>query len=289
MQRIVPSIWCRGTADQAAAFYQAVFPGTETVQSTTYPSQDLPDFQREMAGQTLTHELSVNGYRMVLINAGEEFQPTPALSFFVHITDRAELTDVWHKLLDGGTALMDLGEYDFSSYYGWVADRFGVNWQLMLADPEYPRPYIVPNLMFSGPVQNQAAAAVDSYVDLFPDAKLGTRVTYPEGQGPVTEESVVFSDFTLYSEPLSAMDSGVEQPFTFSEGVSLMVNARDQAEIDHLWEALSAVPEAEACGWCKDAYGVSWQIVPENMDELMARDGAYEKLLGMKKLRISEF
>ena len=85
------------------------------------------------------------------------------------------------------------------------------------------------------------------------------------------------------------MDSGVEQPFTFSPGVSLSVQCADQAEIDRLWDALSAVPEAEQCGWLVDRAGVSWQIVPANMAELMAKPDAFAHMMPMKKLIIADF
>jgi predicted 3-demethylubiquinone-9 3-methyltransferase (glyoxalase superfamily) len=85
------------------------------------------------------------------------------------------------------------------------------------------------------------------------------------------------------------MDSGVEQQFEFGCGVSLEVQCTDQAEIDRLWEALSAVPEAEQCGWLADRFGVSWQIVPADMAELMQRPDAYEHMMGMKKLVIADF
>ncbi|WP_374700217.1 VOC family protein [Arthrobacter sp. JCM 19049] len=99
----------------------------------------------------------------------------------------------------------------------------------------------------------------------------------------------MYSDFTLKGQTFSAMDSGVEMAFTFTPGVSLEVACRDQFEIDALWEALSAVPKAEQCGWLTDRFGVSWQIVPQNMGELMQRPGAFEKLMGMKKIVIDEF
>lgn len=99
----------------------------------------------------------------------------------------------------------------------------------------------------------------------------------------------MFSDFALGGQWLIAMDSGVEQDFTFTEGVSLSVACKDQAEIDRLWTELSRVPESEVCGWCKDEFGVSWQIVPESMPELMTRPRAYETLMTMKKIEIDKF
>lgn len=83
------------------------------------------------------------------------------------------------------------------------------------------------------------------------------------------------------------MDSGVEQPFTFSEGFSLMVKAEGQDDLDRLWAVLSTDPSAEQCGWCRDEFGVSWQIVPRDIEDLMARPGAYARLMEMKKIDIA--
>lgn len=290
MQRIVPTIWLDRNADEAASFYATAFPDTLIDNRVTYPTTDLPDFQADRAGETLTVDVVIDGYRLTLLNGGPEFGPTPAISFFVNFDPsrmadaRGELDRLWERLTDGGIVLMQLDSYDFSEHYGWVADRYGVNWQLMLTDPAgEPRPYIVPNLMFGG----QARQAVDDYVALFPGARVGTRVTYPDGGSH--SGKVMFSEFQLYGEWLTAMDSAVEQPFSFTPGLSLMVNADGQEEIDRLWNGLSAVTAAEQCGWLQDRYGVSWQIVPDTMAELMSRPGAYGKLLGMKKLVIDEF
>jgi len=276
MQRIVPTIWFNRNADEAAEFYADVFPDTLVDARVPHPE----------SGETLTVDVLIDGYRVTLLNGGPEFGPTPAISFFVNFDPsrmedaRGELDRLWARLTDGGIVLMPLDRYDFSEHYGWVADRFGVNWQLMLTDPAgEPRPYIIPNLMYGG----QARQAVDDYVALFPGAQVGTRVTYPDSG------EVMFSEFQLYGEWFTAMDSAVEQPFTFTPGLSLMVNAHGQEEIDRLWNGLSAVVALEQCGWLQDRYGVSWQIVPDNMAELMERPGAYQKLLGMRKLVIDEF
>lgn len=296
MQRIVPNIWFNRTADEAAAFYINAFPEAHVVEKTTYPSEGLLDFQQEFAGETLTVTLELSGYRLTLINAGDEFSPNPSVSFFLNfdpafrIDARGDLDRVWQSLSEGGTILMELGEYPFSKRYGWIQDKFGVSWQIMLTDPEgEPRPFVVPNLMFSGDVQNKAGEAVDFYRSVLPDSRLGTRVTYPEAAGPVTTESVMFSDFKAYGDWVAAMDSGVEQPFTFNSGVSLQVNVSGQEELDRIWAELSAVPEAEQCGWLTDRYGFNWQITPDNLAGLMERPGAYGKLMGMKKIQIDQF
>ena len=107
--------------------------------------------------------------------------------------------------------------------------------------------------------------------------------------GPAQKGSLMYGDFMIEDQWFAAMDSGVEQDFTFNEAVSLVLLCKDQAEIDAYWEELSTVPEAEQCGWCKDKFGVSWQIVPDNMAELMARPGAFAHLMDMKKLVVADF
>jgi predicted 3-demethylubiquinone-9 3-methyltransferase (glyoxalase superfamily) len=99
----------------------------------------------------------------------------------------------------------------------------------------------------------------------------------------------MFADFTLGGQWFAAMDSGVEQDFTFNEAVSLSVACKDQDEIDYFWGKLSTMPEFEQCGWCKDQYGVSWQVVPQNADELLKKPKAFAHMMKMKKLVIAEF
>jgi predicted 3-demethylubiquinone-9 3-methyltransferase (glyoxalase superfamily) len=85
------------------------------------------------------------------------------------------------------------------------------------------------------------------------------------------------------------MDSAEEQDFTFNESISLSISCKDQEEIDYFWQKLSTVPESEQCGWCKDQFGVSWQVVPENTEELLKKPGAFENMMKMKKLVIADF
>ncbi len=85
----------------------------------------------------------------------------------------------------------------------------------------------------------------------------------------------------------TAINAGPE--FKFTEAVSFAVYCKDQEEIDYYWNKLSSVSDAEQCGWCKDQYGLSWQIVPENMEALMERPGAFAKMMDMKKLVIADF
>lgn len=298
-QKIVPNIWCTANADEAGAFYASVFDDATSTVTASYPD-DVPDFQAEFAGRTLTVDVRIDDYLIVLINAGDEFRPNPSISFMLNFDPlafgddveaaRERLDAVWHELSDGGRVLMPLQEYPFSARYGWIEDRFGVSWQLMLTDPEgEPRPFVIPQLMFAGNVEGKAREAADFYASLFDDSGVGFIAEYPQQTGPAAVGDVMFGEFQLEGQWFAMMDSAVEQDFSFTCGVSLEVRCEDQDEIDRLWTALSAVPESEQCGWLADKYGVCWQIVPRNMGDLMERPGAYETLLGQKKIIVDEY
>lgn len=289
-QRIIPNLWFSRNAEEAVNFYRDAFPGLTVGRTDYYPEDNLPDFQRSFAGKVLTIAFAIDGFQFLAINAGDEFRPNPSLSFFVNFDPsrdpdaRAELDRVHKRLMEGGSELMPLGEYPFSPHYAWIEDRYGVSWQLILTNPDgEERPFIVPDLMFGNINQGKARAAIDFYTQLF-DGRAGSVVTYPPGAGAVAGE-VMFADFTLLGTWFAAMDSAGHD-FTFTCGVSLMVECADQEEIDRYWDALSAVPEAEACGWCQDQFGVCWQIVPADQERLMEIPGAFQRLLEMKKIDI---
>lgn len=149
---------------------------------------------------------------------------------------------------------------------------------------------ITPNLWFDG----NAKEAVDFYVSVFPDSKIVSLTNYPssaeEGLADFQLDlagKLLTAEFELSKQQFVAINAGPE--FKFSEAISFTVACKDQAEIDYYWGKLSSVPEAEICGWCKDKYGLSWQIMPDNMAELMKKPGAYAKMMQMKKIIIAEF
>lgn len=296
MQKIIPNLWFDHTAAEAVQFYTSAFPDSSVVATQYYPHEGLLDFQEEFAGKELMIEFTVAGYHLIAINAGSEFAPTPSLSLMVNFDPSRDpaaeqhLDELWNALSDGGQALMPLQSYDFSPHYGWIQDRYGFSWQLILSNPAgEPRPTIVPNLLFGGGVQNQAAEASAYYRSVFPGSRAGAEVRYLQQTGPAAPGSVMFSDIEVFGQWFALMDAAVDQDFSFTSAVSLMVECDDQAEIDQYWTALSAIPEAEQCGWCTDRFGVSWQIIPANMGDLMKTPGAFPKMLAMRKIDIAGF
>ena len=149
---------------------------------------------------------------------------------------------------------------------------------------------IVPNLWFNG----NAKEAVDFYISVFPDSKILSTVNYPnsveEGLADFQKNlagQVLTIEFELRGQHFTAINAGPE--FSFTEAVSFAVFCKDQSEIDYFWSKLASDPKFDQCGWCKDKYGLSWQIVPEDMEKLMNRPNAFAKLMNMKKIIISEF
>lgn len=298
-QKITPNLWFNGNAKEAVDFYTSAFADSKIDATSYYPKskeEGLADFQMELAGKELTVVFTLGDLQFVAINAGPEFTFNPSLSFMVNFDpskdDDAEthLNELWGKLTEGGEVLMPLDSYPYSKRYGWCKDRYGLTWQLMLTNLEgEPRPFIIPSLMFSNGVVNQAEKAINYYVSVFKDSQVGTLARYPEDTGPAKAGSLMFADFKLNGQWFAAMDSGVEQDFSFNEAVSLSIACHDQAEIDYFWEKLSAVPESEQCGWCKDQFGVSWQVVPANIEDLLKRPEGFVHMMQMKKLVIDEF
>lgn len=293
MQKIIPNLWFDTEAKEAAEFYCAVFPDSKIISSIVL--RDTPSGDCELV------TFYLNGQDFMAMSAGPFFVINPSISFILNFDPsqdkqaQANLRVLWDKLIDGGTVLMGLQEYPFSKLYGWLKDKFGVTWQLMLTDPQgEPRPFITPSLMFAGDSENKAEEALRFYLEVFQDAKLGNIARYPEDTGPAKKGSVMFADFRLESQWFAALDSGAKQSFTFNEAISLLINCDTQEEIDYYWERLSAVPEAEQCGWLKDKFGVSWQVSPAALDKMM-REGSPEQIarvtkafLKMKKFDIAQ-
>lgn len=144
---------------------------------------------------------------------------------------------------------------------------------------------ITPHLWFD----DQAEEAANFYVSLFEDSKIKAVSHYPKSAEEVSGRpagSVMTVSFQLAGQDFLALNGG--PIFKFNESVSFMVGCKDQAEIDELWNKLSAVPESEQCGWLKDKYGLSWQIIPDNMSDLIKSENAMQAMLKMKKIDIAE-
>lgn len=286
MQTITPHLWFDKEAREAAELYTSAFPDSRVTNVTTLhntPSGDSDIVSFVLAGQAFMG-----------ISAGPLFKFNPSISFNVNCKTTNEVDAIWKKLSVGGTVLMELGTYPFSERYGWLQDKYGLSWQIRYAGGTNITQKITPVMMFVGGVCGKAEEAVNFWTSVFHPAKVGVIMRYGKGEEPDKEGSVRYAAFSLLGYELGAMDSAREHPFGFNEAISFIVRCDTQAEIDYYWGKLSAVPEAEQCGWLKDKFGLSWQITPSAMDEMM-QNGTPEQIarvtqafLPMKKFDIAK-
>jgi predicted 3-demethylubiquinone-9 3-methyltransferase (glyoxalase superfamily) len=271
MQKITPHLWFDKEAKEAAKFYTSVFPESSINYETVL--KDTP------SGDCDVVSFNVWGQDFMSISAGPLFKFNPSVSFIVNFDPlffkgseadaRKTLDKVWEKLSNGGEALMPLDKYPFSERYGWIKDKYGVTWQLMLTDPKGDRrPAIIPSIMFIGKNAGRAEEAIKYYLGIFRNSKMGEAHRYGPDQKPDKEGTLMFADFQLEGQWFAAMDSAHEHKFNFNEAISLLINCKDQKEIDHYWQ-LSADPKSEQCGWLKDKFGLSWQVNPSVMDRML--------------------
>ncbi len=272
MQKIIPHLWFDTQAKEAADFYVEAF-GKGSKITYTSVIKDTP------SGDCNVVAFELADYSFLSIGAGPLFKINPSISFMVNFDPsidkdaRKNLDALWAKLSAGGKPLMPIDKYPFSDRYGWIQDKFGVNWQLILTKPEgEPRPFIIPSIMFTGDITGKAGEAIDFYVSVFKNSKRGMTAEYPPGAAPEKAAKIMFAEFMLEGQWFTAMDSGHMHKFGFNEGISLLVQCKTQEEIDYYWNKLSAVPQAEQCGWMKDKYGLSWQISAVEMDEMLQSD-----------------
>lgn len=287
-QKITPFLWFDTQAEEAMTFYTSLFENAKIIHIKRYPDEPVGPMQG-FQGRVLTGEFELAGQRFFALDGGPIFKFTPAISLFVTCETEEEIDTLWAKLSAGGSVLMPLQPYPFSSKFGWLEDKYGLSWQLYMGTGDQK---ITPFLMFVGPQHGKAEEAINFYKSLFKKASVAHILHYDAGENgqPGTVKHALFQ---LLGCPFMAMDSNLEHNFSFTNAISFYVECESQEEIDDLWRALSAVPEAEQCGWLQDKYGISWQIIPAVLPELM-RDPDPEKasrvmqaILQMKKIDIA--
>jgi len=270
---IYPCLWFDGQAKEAATFYCSTFNDSKITAENP---------------MVVTFESS--GQKFMCLNGGPMFKLNPSISFFVNCQTEAELEKIWNALSDGGSALMPLDKYPWSEKYGWVQDKFGVNWQISLGKFEDVGQKFTPALMFTGNVHGKAEPAINFYSSIFKNSSTLGIARYEESDPDVTG-TVKHAQFKLEKNVFMAMDSGYEHGFTFNEALSFVVECETQAEIDYYWNKLTEGGEESQCGWLKDQYGVWWQIVPSILGELMSNPEKAQRVvqafMKMKKFDIA--
>jgi predicted 3-demethylubiquinone-9 3-methyltransferase (glyoxalase superfamily) len=249
---IYPCLWFNGEAKEAAEFYCSVFKDS----AITAENHMVVTFES-------------SGHKFMCLNGGPQFTFNPSVSFFVLYETKEELGKTWNSLLKGGSVLMPLDKYAWSAKYGWLQDRFGVRWQLYMGRMKDVGQKFATSFLFSGEQNGKAEQAIQFYTSTFEGSGISGILKYGNGEDEV-KGNVKHAQFNLGKNVFMATDSSLPHKSSFNEAISLVVECKTQAEIDFYWDKLTDGGEEGQCGWLKDKFGVSWQIVPSILGELMS-------------------
>lgn len=286
MKGIIPHLWFDKEAVEAAKLYVGLFEDSKIININVI--HDTPSGDAEII------DFQLANFRFSAISARPYFSLNSSISLMVSCSSKEEVDRLHKSLSEGGSELMPLGEYPFSKWYAWVQDRYGLTWQLMLVENIEEHQKIRPNLLFAGDVCGRAKEAIEYYSSVFPEASKGYINHYSTGEAEDSRAKINYGELNIKANQLVFMDHGYGGDFSFNEAFSFMVLCENQEEIDYFWNKLSFVPEAEQCGWIKDQFGVSWQIVPANMNEILMKGSeeeikrVTEAFLQMKKFDLAE-
>lgn len=269
-------LWTNGNAEEMSAYYSQVFKNYKLLSQTS-----------------LVYNIEINGFKIMLLNAVSKFEINPSISFFYYCQSSEEAAELWCKLKLDSKVLMDLGKYPWAQNYGWIQDQYGVNWQIFYSPENKNAGKILPSLMFTGINNGKLSHAISFYQDVFKTENTNNIIVKYADEDPDTTGNIMYSEFSLMDYSIVAMENSGSHDFQFNEGVSIVVECETQDEIDHYWFKLSEGGSLGQCGWLKDQYGISWQIVPKIMEEIMQNEKwaltAVDIILHSTKFEISKF
>lgn len=288
--KITPFIWFNNQAEEAINTYISLFPDSEITSVSRYP-EGTP----APAGSFMTGNFTLNGQSFAAINGGPHFKLNPSISFYVICETEDEINTLWTKLFEGGMAMMPLDKYPWSERYGWLADRFGMTWQLTLGKITDIGQKITPSMLFTEGVHGRGNEAIHFYTSLFGDSLVNVLVPYQGTENDyVKKDMVMYSQISLSNQAFIIMDGGMPQPYTFNEALSFVIDCENQEDVDFYWEKLTADGGAESqCGWLKDKFGVSWQVIPRALYGLIGgskpqkSQAAIQAMFKMRKIDIA--
>jgi predicted 3-demethylubiquinone-9 3-methyltransferase (glyoxalase superfamily) len=274
--KITYCLWYDGQGQEAANLYCSVFTDAKIT-----------------AQSPIVTAINVSGQNFTLLDGGPKYKPNPSISFYYICENAQELDRIWNAFSKEGSILMPLDKYPWGEKYGWITDKYGVSWQLALGKISDVGQKITPCLLFAGKQYGQAEEAITHYTSIFKNSSVDGILRYGPNEAPDKEGKVKHAQIVLNGDKLMLMESAREHKFTFSEGVSLTIHCETQQEIDYYWEKLTGNGGQEnMCGWLKDKFGVSWQIIPTVLGKIMSdpvkAGKAAQAFMSMRKLNIEQ-
>jgi predicted 3-demethylubiquinone-9 3-methyltransferase (glyoxalase superfamily) len=270
---IYPCLWFNNNANKVVEFYCSAFPGAAIVE------------QSELATTFMA-----GGTKFMALNGGPSFNVNSAVSYYVYCGSESEINRLYRLLSADGNILMPLDKYDWSDKYAWVSDRFGVNWQLDV-DRINAEQKIVPSLLFANAKKGLVKEAIRHYTGIFKNSKILLEAPYPP-EAKQSDGSLLFAQVKLNGFIMNMMSSPVPHDADFTEGNSFVIECDSQNEIDYYWNRLTEGGQESMCGWLKDKFGISWQVVPAILRKLMSDPQRSQRViqafLKMKKFNIEK-
>ena len=274
-ENITPCLWYNGQAQEAAALYCSVFTDAKIT-----------------AQSPIVTGINVSGHSITLLDGGPMYKPNPSISFFYICEKEDELNKIWDAFSKEGTVLMALDKYPWSEKYGWINDKFGISWQISLGKISDVGQKITPCFMFTGKQYGRPDEVIAHYSSIFRNVKVDGILRYGANELPDEEGKIKHAQFALNDQKFMIMESAAPHNFGFTEGISLTIHCETQKEIDYYWEKLTESGAESMCGWLKDKFGVSWQIIPTVLNKIMndpAKAGkAAQAFMSMRKLNIEQ-
>ena len=287
-QNITPCLWLDGNAKEAAELYTSVFPGS-AIKNISYFGKEGFETHKQEVGKVLTVNFTLHSQPFTILNGGPMYKLNPSVSLYVACEKVGAVDFLYNKLADGGRVMMPLDRYAWSERYAWISDRFGVSWQIALDVITSQK--ITPAFLFMGNHHPQSDKAIEFYTSVFPGSAIGSILRYAGG-GSEQEGSVQHGHFSLSGNGFMIMGKSMQHVFDFTEAFSFQVFCDSQEEIDYFWERLCEGGSEQRCGWLKDRFGLSWQIIPSVLEELLSdpsRAGkVMEAFLKMKKFILAD-
>jgi predicted 3-demethylubiquinone-9 3-methyltransferase (glyoxalase superfamily) len=271
-EKITPCLWYDNGAQEAANLYCSVFADTKIASQSP-----------------IVTELNVAGQSITLLDGGPMYQPNASISFYYCCKNEQELNSIWNAFAQEGTVVTPVGKQYWCDLYGWVIDKFGISWQLAVEQVTGQK--ITPYLLFTGEMYGQAEAAIAHYSSIFHNAEVKSLTRFGQEDGDA-EGKVRHAELTIDGQVFMLMDSMFAPDLRFSEGVSLTIHCETQEEIDYYWSHLTQGGEESMCGWLKDKFGVSWQVIPNILGKLMSdpekAGKAAQAFMSMRKFNIEQ-
>lgn len=281
--KIIPHLWYSNEAVEAAKWYTSFIENGKI--NWTYTIKDTPSKDAELV------EFNLANLTIAAISAGDYFKLNESISFMLKCSTKEEVTRLYTILIDGGYELMPLGEYDFCRQYVWLSDKYGLNWQIMFDENQKSKHHIDICLLFDLQQNGKAYDALNDYKEIFENTDI-KNISYYDGNQADKRAKINYGELVFPNFKIIAMDHGYGGNVTFNEAFSLMICCDTDDEIDNYWNKLSHFKESEQCGWIKDEFGISWQIVPSLLMDLYSSpdtenlDKLNKAILSMKKIKV---